>query len=64
MLMGMLYPFLRSVLFACFEGDVSYMREASAVAPPTTMGKPEPQDAGRATDTDSSRFLFYLVGLF
>ncbi len=62
--MGMLYPFLRSVLFAYFESDVSYMREASAVARSTTEGKPEPQDAGRATDTDSSRFLFYLVGLF
>ncbi len=36
------------------------MREASAVARSTVMGKPEPQDAGRATDTDSSRFFVLL----
>ncbi len=41
------------------DSDVAYMREASAVARSTMEGKPEPQDAERATDTDSSRFLFY-----
>ena len=38
------------------------MREASAVARSITKGKPEPQDAGRATDTDSSRFFCFLEG--
>ncbi len=46
------------------DSDVAYMREASAVARSTMEGKPEPQGVERATDTDSSRFLFYLAGPF
>ncbi len=59
MLMGVLYPYFTDSVLMHTDSDVAYMREASAVARSTMEGKPEPQDAERATDTDSSRFLFY-----